>query len=608
MNLTFYDENLLMNGNHSGEDAHPFASDKLLIVADGLGGSGAFNHKNMNDKLFDPDQLDSVFSFNGDKELEDYAKLMFSEFYRPVLERDADRSYPFPTFPLMDPSEYVKADPERIALYKEKKKSGYFASHIVAVLVRKFFDEKKINACFEAVHGAETDKEKIRETLRMGEELSSFIKERMRQVAEATDLTKDKPTNANMVILPTTLVTALINEPEDADYAEAILLWAGDSRGFCFTKDKGLQQITVDEESASGVMTNRISFDGNYTINGNYVRIPKPCTFMLTSDGFFDYFTEDINIEYFVQYALLNSNNAEELKGIFSQLFRAGYLDDSCTFSMRLSGQDLDGFREVANSRNEFFKKEYIAKVPMLFQDDYANKYERISDNFKTIFARSGENFREILTAYVEEQSNLGNNSKLSEEIESLKEAVEKELQNTRDEMAEKKVVLENLCCNYRRSDKSIEMLKAEDKEKFDNAVDRILNPNYSTEMLSLLPDEEATELKKYIDEYNALRQKTERLTSDKDARMKECFKNYMLLRAPDLIADRCMKDPGFFAEYVGQDPSLRSTLRECKNGDANKSDYACLCEIVDTYRKVETIYQDYEKVYFAYLGGIGSS
>ena len=58
----------------------------------------------------------------------------------------------------------------------------------------------------------------------------------------------------------------------------------------------------------------------------------------------------------------------------------------------------------------------------------------------------------------------------------------------------------------------------AEAKEEFNNAVDRILSLNYSAEMLSLVPDEEVnyrTELKKYIDEYNALHQKTERLTSD---------------------------------------------------------------------------------------------
>jgi hypothetical protein len=148
----------------------------------------------------------------------------------------------------------------------------------------------------------------------------------------------------------------------------------------------------------------------------------------------------------------------------------------------------------------------------------------------------------------------------------------------------------------------------AEAKEEFNNAVDRILSLNYSAEMLSLVPDEEAnyrTELRKFIDEYNDLHQKTERLSNDKDAVMKECFRNYMLLRAPDLIADHCVDDQSFFAKYVEQDPSLRSTLKECKNGDANKSDYDCLCEVVSTYRVVETIYQDYEKVYFAYLEGV---
>ena len=64
MNLTVYRQSSKVRSDgtvvYKGEDARPYASDQMILVADGLGGASAIRHQNINEDLFCEDKVSNI--------------------------------------------------------------------------------------------------------------------------------------------------------------------------------------------------------------------------------------------------------------------------------------------------------------------------------------------------------------------------------------------------------------------------------------------------------------------------------------------------------------------------------------------------------------------
>ena len=472
VNYTFYDERVTANGNHSGEDALPYASNDLLIVADGLGGSGSFSHKNMDDTLFDPKKLDEVFHFNGDKTTKNYAKYMFSEFYRPQTELLPGGESPYPTLPKLAPNEYKKASEEKITFYKNTKKSGYFGSHLVAVLVKKYFTPENIARYFDAARNApETAPAEL------GKEFTEYIRSELKAIHESVGFNKDLPPTNQHIYLPTTLASTLINEPEGKDYIELIPLYAGDSRIYCFTEKNGFQQVTAEDESAqTALMTNKITLsDDNFYINCTYVRIPKPCAVFSASDGLFDMMGENIDFEYYMLTIMNSATSFENFGEILAKsYFRMARPDDSCSIALHLSDMSFDDAKRIAEKKLDeliaTYRDDKEHGVKYIFEENYTDGFRSVEDHLNTMFRRACEDVK-TLEFFKKKAKETYADSR--EEIENIKKKVESERLEKESRIAAKRKEIGEVYKSYWKFDDSLPKLRNELIEKLNALKDK---------------------------------------------------------------------------------------------------------------------------------------
>ena len=130
-----------------GEDAKPYADEKLILVADGLGGRGGFPHTELDRGMLEKDRLvDVAFSPVFDLEGEKYED----------LKKFIQESFP----DLFALKEIYGRD------FYSSKGSGYFASHLIAAIalyLLRFDARFDIDALFENCEKAKA-RAQIKET------------------------------------------------------------------------------------------------------------------------------------------------------------------------------------------------------------------------------------------------------------------------------------------------------------------------------------------------------------------------------------------------------------------------------------------------------------
>ena len=245
------------------EDAIPFAKNGLLAVADGLGGAGSTVHVIDRSKHTD----------------------IKSELYETVL-------CGFDAEGIEAMREYIESQLEPM-LDSEADTSALWASRIA--ILRFVYGLEYGDFSFSDLS---EDKER--------ENLSSFVSRGLRAVASRFGLERGK--YGGQVVLPTTL--AAVRYKEELDRVEIEAVWAGDSRCYVLSAD-GLRQLTVDDEDASGAITNLFYADTeNATLNYKRHSVKKPCVIFAVSDGAFDPFDPHDNLG--VEYSLLSILEASE--------------------------------------------------------------------------------------------------------------------------------------------------------------------------------------------------------------------------------------------------------------------------------------------------------
>lgn len=348
---------------YKGEDARPFVDEHFMLVADGLGGAAAIRHQNIKPELFESDKLIDTF-FAGVYEYENYSDERFARYLKDSF------------FELFAVKDCYTDNVNNI------KKSGYFASRIVAaILFLNVLCNPKFSADTLLDHLATIDQEEMRKELadKIGESYAEIIGRDLKKVAANANLIYES-SYSGLALLGTTLCATMYTE--EGSSVRAMYLMAGDSRPYVWTAEEGLCQVLADEEGADGGMTNYIKAneDAAFSINCVYKEFDQPCVLFNASDGCFDsgYFLSPMTYEKVILEKALASESPEEMGKLLEEFFlEYGRHDDSSTMAMKFFGYaDFAAFKDAAAKRLKDMEERYFSCLEGLLERDYAAEYE----------------------------------------------------------------------------------------------------------------------------------------------------------------------------------------------------------------------------------------
>ena len=288
------------------EDAMPYYDDNILVVADGLGGSGSTVHV-IDRELHSGIRYELLASAFKDA-VADELKPYLDELIRDMVDEKDDTS-------------------------------ALWASRIV------------IARCVYALtqgefKGADLEDKETRK------KLTDFISEGLNSTAKTFDLQKGRFENQR--VLPTTLVF-IRYKVNDEDTVTAEAVWAGDSRCYALTAD-GLKQLSFDDEDSSGAITNLFSADNDKTYL-HYKRhvLPKRCVLMTVSDGLFDPFDspDNLGVEATLLTHIQNCNDVEQLSKELEDFYTAVNADDTTVAFVALGFDSYQDLKSALKERTE---------------------------------------------------------------------------------------------------------------------------------------------------------------------------------------------------------------------------------------------------------------
>lgn len=352
----------------AGEDTLPLAREHLLLVADGLGGTGGFPHQRINPAILEKGRFletayEGVFSDTTPDEIKQYTLEAFSELF--MLKECYFNSY------------------------KYAKRSGYFASRIVASLLLNEVlsgGEAGIIDLLDRLYRVSPPERAALET-ELGERYVRCISNGMRQVAEKANLIYESK-SSGMALLPTTVSLTLCVPREQS--LNALFIWAGDSRGYIWNAD-GLIQATADHEIAE-VMTNIVSLRAPFYISCKFMTLTQPCMVFNASDGCFDCFTAPIDFEYCLLDAMTRADSMDAFCASMQAFFVANSSDDSSTLALGTYGyDDFAALRKAAQERLDRMRKMYVDPLPDIFTRDYTAELQQQEKRYRAEVAKAKE-------------------------------------------------------------------------------------------------------------------------------------------------------------------------------------------------------------------------
>lgn len=306
------------------EDANPYLDDGLMVVADGLGGAGSAVHfldyrkyENLQEEILQ----EAFFDFEWDKVegLKEYADILV----QPM-------------------SDFI---PDTSALWASR------------IAIARFVYAVK------TLFGADLDNNDIRA------DIVRFVLKGLTNTAHYFKLYESKRGD-NQLLLPTTLAAIKYEDNNDKVTAEA--MWAGDSRCYALTK-KGLRLLSVDDEDASGAITN-LFYASDVLPQLHYRKyvIEKPCVLMTVSDGIFDPFEphDNLGVEETLLDAMAKSCDMQQFKDALTEVYD-GIRQDDATLNFASFG--FDSYTDMV----EFFKPRYEELYS--FIDEYASMRDIIA-------------------------------------------------------------------------------------------------------------------------------------------------------------------------------------------------------------------------------------
>ncbi|MFM7681405.1 MAG: hypothetical protein ACKO7P_01485, partial [Bacteroidota bacterium] len=211
----------------------------------------------------------------------------------------------------------------------EKRTGAYISSRVVSKVVLDFFvDLKNQNTTYEVNN-------EFIENLKI--QIINSLEEKLK--LQKYEVSKLK--SSLIRTFPTTM--ALINcEIEDCQ-TKLDIIWAGDSRAYVLTPDKGLIQLTKDDLKldndpfenlkSDSPLSNMICLENDFKLNHKTFSFDTPLLVIVASDGCFGYYSTPMHFEYYLLHSLMDSNSEQEFKDKLKQEFSKVSGDD---FSLSL--------------------------------------------------------------------------------------------------------------------------------------------------------------------------------------------------------------------------------------------------------------------------------
>lgn len=343
---------------YSGEDGRPYVDDNLILVSDGLGGTGAIRHRSIAPGVLDRETVVETF---------------FKDTYSEFDERFA---------------EYVKESFVELYGLKDSyktninalKKSSYFGSRLVlAIMLHHFYSDADMDPEKLIDYIAGKDGEEREKALgQLGAKVVDIIKNDFHTIAESANIFYETSI-PRLKLLATTLCATVFAEREDC--VEALYFISGDSRPYYWSEKEGLCQVIKDQEGEDGGMTSCIYEGGDFSILCKYYKFPKPCVLFNASDGCFDsaYFTSQMAFEKLLLDAIKDNGSVEGIEKALTAAYDVyGTHDDSSTLALRTFGfADLEEFRTACAKRLAYLDVEYLSKLESLLEVDYVAQYAK---------------------------------------------------------------------------------------------------------------------------------------------------------------------------------------------------------------------------------------
>lgn len=198
--------------------------------------------------------------------------------------------------------------------------------------------------------------------------------------------------------LPTTMSLAWFQNMADNGKIKLIALWAGDSRSYVLMPQKGLLQLTQDDNGVTDAlealrqapkMNNTISASQDFAIRRKDYELDKPCMVFTASDGVFDYFPSPLLLEYYILNSLEESICIAEWRDHLREILYLWKHDD---VSMALDLVGFNDFNEVKKAylnRLEYLKATYGNILAM------SDRYAQVLDEEKRLNGLIAEYNRE---------------------------------------------------------------------------------------------------------------------------------------------------------------------------------------------------------------------
>ena len=363
---------------YKGEDALPYVDDKIILVADGMGGAAAIRHQKFVPELFEEDKImaalfEGVYEDYSDPRFVEYVTKSFRELYAVKDCYNAN--------------------------VNNMKKGGYFASRLVAAIVlHELYTNPRLeaDALFDHIR-QEREAGRQAECLQaLGDYFKELIQTRLRQIAAKANLVYES-SYSGLALLGTTLTLTVYRELEDK--VEAVYLTAGDSRPYVWAHAEGLCQAQRDQEGKDGTMTNyiRANEDSDFAIYCAYDMYWKPCMLLNASDGIFDseYFISPLTMEKLLLDTIVAQPDLENVSRVLEETFdQYGRHDDSSTIALRAFGfESYEALQQTARQRLEVIQALYLDPLPDLLRLNFMAGYAQAEKDYPKRLAALKEKF-----------------------------------------------------------------------------------------------------------------------------------------------------------------------------------------------------------------------
>ena len=193
--------------------------------------------------------------------------------------------------------------------------------------------------------------------------------------------------------LPTTLALEVLRRTEEG--AEALCLWAGDSRCYLLDVD-GLHQLTTDDLggldamqnlTADGVLTNVISASTRFAIHATCVKLPGPCMLFAATDGCFGYLSTPMEFEHVLLQTLCAADTPAEWERKLAQAFASVAGDDATFCGMSVGFGSYQALVRAMRPRLAELEERYVAGIALTSYEEKLALWEQYRGSYEAYLA-----------------------------------------------------------------------------------------------------------------------------------------------------------------------------------------------------------------------------